>query len=206
MPRITIDEDAEGSLNIPRSFSSRCSSRSSHRSNRRPLSSHSVKKVNPNANFLKPTESSLSKRRLNQDSDSSSQKSLSKTQQLHLKLQEVERLVNEQGRGQKSQADHISTLQGLFEKCEERITKNEVYLFEANQKLHRVSALEDRFDQFSKDLTKDTQKLVERVTSLEAEVSLEKAAMADAPTDPVQRQKYLEKRLVLSERNILKLS
>ena len=97
-------------------------------------------------------------------------------------------------------------MQGLFEKCEERITKNEVYLFEANQKLHRVSALEDRFDQFSKDLTKDTQKLVERVTSLEAEVSLEKAAMADAPTDPVQRQKYLEKRLVLSERNILKLS
>ena len=110
MPRITVDESAEGSLNIPGSFSSRGSSQSSYRSKR---SSRSVRKVSPNAHFLKPTESSQSKRKLKRargESECSSQKSFSKTQQLHLKLQEVERLVNEQGRGQKSQTEHISTL------------------------------------------------------------------------------------------------
>ena len=52
----------------------------------------------------------------------------------------------------------------------------------------------------------DLNSLTNRMRIVESEVMMDKKALENAPTDPVKRQKYLEKRLVLSERSILRLS
>lgn len=56
------------------------------------------------------------------------------------------------------------------------------------------------------DLLSTSRQHENRIGILERELAADAEGMKNAPTDPGKRQKYLERRLVLSERNILKLT